>query len=151
MEMIKVGEIAPDFKLLDTEENEITLKGLKGKRVLLSFHPLAWTPVCIDQMRSLEREYDKIKAKGVDVVLGVSVDPVPSKGVWGKSLGIENVILVADFEPKGEASKAFGLYEEKMGTAKRANVLLDKDGKVEWTKLYKIPELPDIEEVLENL
>lgn len=149
--MIKVGEKAPDFQLKDHEDEKIKLSDLKGKKVLLSFHPLAWTPVCIDQMRSLESRYDDIKAKGVDVVLGVSVDPTPSKGVWAKSLGIENIKLVSDFEPKGEMSKEYDLYNEKMGTSGRANVLIDEDGVVVWAKEYEISTLPDIEELIENL
>ena len=151
MGIIKVGEIAPDFTLVDVDDNKITLSDIEGKRVLLSFHPLAWTPVCIDQMRSLEREYERLKRNGIDMVLGVSVDPVPSKAVWAKSLGIEDVVFVSDFEPKGEVSKSFGAYEEKIGISSRANILIDRDGKIEWVKQYKLSELPSIGELLENI
>lgn len=151
MEIIKKGEVAPDFCLEDQDGNEIKLSDLKGKKVLLSYHPLAWTSVCTDQMRSLEREYERIKEKGVDVVLGVSVDAQPSKSVWAKALAIENVKLVADFEPKGEMSKAYGVYVDEMGASGRANILIDEDGKIAWSKEYEISELPCIEEVIENL
>lgn len=149
--MIKVGEMAPDFALEDQNGEVVKLSELKGKKVLLSYHPLAWTSVCTDQMRSLEREYDRIVEKGVDVVLGVSVDAQPSKSMWAKALCIENVKLVADFEPKGEMSKAYGLYNEDLGASERANVLIDEEGKVAWIKKYEILSLPCIEEVIENL
>jgi peroxiredoxin len=44
--MIKIGAAAPDFTLKDQDGNTVTLSVLKGKKVVLSFHPLAWTSVC---------------------------------------------------------------------------------------------------------
>ena len=49
-ERAKVGDVAKDFVLKDQNEKEFKLSGQKEKRVLLSFHPLAWTGVCADQM-----------------------------------------------------------------------------------------------------
>jgi peroxiredoxin len=43
--MIKVGEPARDFILKDQDGREVRLSDFKGKKILLSFHPLAWTPV----------------------------------------------------------------------------------------------------------
>ena len=51
--MIAVGAKAPDFSLEDQNGNKVTLSQFKGKKVLLSWHPLAWTSVCTDQMRAL--------------------------------------------------------------------------------------------------
>lgn len=149
--MIKVGDLAPDFELEDQDGNKIKLSDYKGKRVLISYHPLAWTSVCTDQMRALESNYEKIKEKGVDLILGISVDAQPGKSVWAKSLGIEDVKILADFEPKGEMAKSYGLYNEKIGASERANVLVDEEGKVAWVKKYEISQLPDFEELLENL
>jgi peroxiredoxin len=50
---LNVGDEAPDFTLKDQNDQEFTLSELKGKKVLLSFHPLAWTGVCAKQMKSL--------------------------------------------------------------------------------------------------
>ncbi len=50
---IKQGDLAPDFTFKDQDNREVRLSNLQGKKVLLSFHPLAWTPVCTDQMGSL--------------------------------------------------------------------------------------------------
>ena len=52
--MIKVGTIVPNFTLEDNKGNMVSLKDYRGRKVLLSWHPLAWTSVCTDQMRSLE-------------------------------------------------------------------------------------------------
>lgn len=150
MSLIKVGEQAPDFKFIDTDNNEVKLADFKGKKVLISFHPLAFTSVCTDQMRALERNYDEITDKGVDAILGVSVDAVPTKAVWKMALGIDNVVFVSDFEPKGESSKKFGTWADELGTSGRAAVLID-DGKVVWSKEYELSELPCIKDMLAEI
>lgn len=148
--MIKVGDKAPDFKLQDQNEEDVSLSDLKGKRVLISWHPLAWTSVCTDQMRALERNYDRLKEKGIEEVIGVSVDAQPGKAVWAKALGIKNVKLVADFEPKGEMSKAYDIWLDDMGASGRGNAIIDAEENIEWAKQYETKSLPDIEEVIEN-
>lgn len=151
MELIKVGEQAPDFTLEDQQGKKVSLKDYKGKRVLIAWHPLAWTSVCTDQMRDLEREYERITEKGIEAVLALSVDAQPSKAVWAKALALENIKILADFEPKGEVSKAYGNYLEKMGASGRAVVVVDEGAKISYAKQYEPSELPDIEEIIENL
>jgi peroxiredoxin len=70
---IKVGDPAKDFKLYDQRWKRVSLSGFKGKKVLLSFHPLAWTSVCSKQMVSLEANHDRFD-KLCTVPLGLSVD-----------------------------------------------------------------------------
>ncbi|MDO5649078.1 MAG: redoxin domain-containing protein [Gallicola sp.] len=149
--MLKIGDMAPDFELEDQEGEKVKLSELKGKKVLISFHPLAWTSVCTDQMRALESHFDSIKEKGVSEVLGISVDAQPTKSIWAKGLALDNIKILADFEPKGKMAKDYDLYNTDIGTSERANVLVDEEGKVGWIKKYEITELPSIEEVLENI
>ena len=148
--MLKKGDKAPDFRLKDQYGEEIVLSELKGKKVLISWHPLAFTSVCTDQMRSLERNFERLKGAGIDVVLGVSVDAQPSKSVWAKAISVEDTLILADFEPKGEMSKAYGVYIEKRGISGRANVIVDEAGFISFAKEYKLGELPDIEEIIQN-
>lgn len=75
---IKVGDMAPDFTLKDQNGKDFALTGQKGKRVVLSFHPLAWTEVCSKQMQSLENNYSIFEASRT-IPIGLSVDAVPSK------------------------------------------------------------------------
>lgn len=65
---VKIGDLAPDFRLKDQNKEEVKLADLKGKKVILSWHPLAFTSVCTDQMRSLERNYDKIQQKLIQLL-----------------------------------------------------------------------------------
>ena len=148
---VKVADKAPDFKLKDQNKEEISLEGLKGKKVILSWHPLAFTSVCTDQMRALERNYDRIQEKGDTVVIGLSVDPYPAKQKWADILCIDNVKIASDFFPYAEVTKAYGLFNEANGASQRANVIIDEEGKIKWVKVYKPSQLPDVEELIDNL
>lgn len=149
-DLIKVGEKAPDFKLLDQNQETVILSDLRGKKVLLSWHPLAFTSVCTDQMRSLEREMERFLNKNC-LPLGLSVDPVPSKSVWAKAISLKQLKVLSDFNPMGKIAKAYGIFSDDHGASKRVNILIDKEGKVIWVKKYEIKMLPDVEEVLEQL
>lgn len=148
--IIKAGEKAPNFTLKDQSGADIALSDFHGKKVLLSWHPLAWTSVCTDQMRDLERNYKRFEEKGV-VVLGMSVDSAPSKSAWAKILLLNNVRILADFHPLGKVAKAYGVFSEEYGASKRVNVLIDEKGIVSWVKKYEIRTLPDVEEVIAQL
>ena len=74
---LEVGDLAPDFTLKDQNDQEVTLSALRGKKVILSFHPLAWTRVCAIQMQDLEKHREEIERLGA-VALGLSVDAVPT-------------------------------------------------------------------------
>ncbi len=144
---IAVGEAAPDFTLKDQNGKDFKLSENKGKRVLLSFHPLAWTDVCRKQMLSLEANFKKFTDFDT-VPVGLSVDTIPSKKAWADDMKLKNLRLLSDFWPHGAVAKAYGIFREHGGTSERANVLVDEKGKVAWVKVYEISTLPDINEVL---
>lgn len=150
MNPITVGDFAPDFVLKDNRGDEIRLSDYKGQKVLLSWHPLAWTRVCAQQMKALEDNLAEFEKYNV-VPLGLSIDSYPCKNAWAKELGIARVKLLADFWPHGEIAGKYGLFREQEGFSERANVLIDENGKVLWVKLYSIPELPDITEVFNQI
>lgn len=150
MKKIAVGDIAPDFVLKDNRVQDVRLSDFRGKKVLLAWHPLAWTGVCANQMKALEDNLPEFE-KYNTVPLGMSIDSYPSKNAWAKELGIANVKLLADFWPHGKVAQDYGLFLEDKGFSERANVLIDEAGKVIWVKTYDIPELPDIEEILSKV
>jgi peroxiredoxin len=144
---VAAGETAPDFTLKDQEGKDFKLSEQKGKKVLLSFHPLAWTGVCTAQMKALEANFKAISALAT-VPVGLSVDPVPSKKAWADSMGLKQLRILSDFWPHGAVAKLYGLFRERGGTSERANVIIDEKGKVAWVKVYEISTLPDINEVI---
>ena len=150
MELIHVGVAAPRIALKDQDEDLVNLATLEGKRVLLSFHPLAWTEVCRLQMQALEARAADFTRLGA-VALGVSVDPVPSKKAWAEEIGIERTRLLSDFWPHGRAATALGLFREKQGFSERACVILDESGIVRFAKVYPLKELPDLDEQMKAL
>ncbi len=148
--LIEKGEKGKPFLLKDNRDKEVRLSNFKGKRVLLSFHPLAWTGVCADQMKALETNKERFDRLNT-VALGLSVDTVPSKNAWAKSLGVKDTPLLCDFWPHGKVAKAYGIFRPAEGFSERANVLLDEKQRVLWVKVYPIAQLPDIEEIFKVL
>lgn len=148
---IEVGDVASDFTLKDQNEGDVTLSDFKGKKkVVLSFHPLAWTSVCRDQMQDLEKhkeDFDRLDA----VALGLSVDSVPCKKAWAEDIGVKETSLLADFWPHGGVAQAYGIFREKHGSSKRAVLIVNREGKIQFKKIYPIKEVPDIEEILKAL
>lgn len=144
---LEIGAVAPDFTSNDQNGKKIKLSDLKGKKVLLSFHPLAWTPVCDIQMRTLELKYEILEKMNV-IPIGISIDSQYTKNAWAKAMGITKTSLIADFWPHGEIAKKYDLFIEKLGFSGRANILIDEKGLIELVKIYDIPEIPDIEEII---
>ena len=147
---MKIGDIAPEFALKDQDEKDIKLSDFRGKKVLLSFHPLAWTEICAKQMLSLENNYDVITSLNT-MPVGISVDATPSKKAWADSLKLKRMRILSDFWPHGQVSIAYEMFREKHGTSKRANVIVDEKGKIVFIKTYEIHSVPDIEEIIEFL
>jgi len=151
--MLTTGSVAPDFSLPSHTGSPVRLSDFRGKqRVVLAFHPLAFTPVCAVQMQKYEQARSTFDALDAHV-LGVSVDAGPAKAAWAESLGGISFELLSDFHPKGEVARAYGVMRED-GISERAIFVIDKDGKVAWAKQYDIPQQPPIDDligVLENL
>jgi peroxiredoxin len=148
---IKVGDRAPDFVLKDQDGKDFKLSSdIKGKRVLLSFHPLAWTEICARQMQSLEKNFgtfDSLKTLPV----GLSVDAGPSKKAWADHLGIKKVQLLCDFWPHGEVAMMYDIFREKNGFSERANIIIDEKGKIALFRTYPLSQLPDINEIIDAI
>ena len=145
-----VGDRARDLGLPDQNDQEFRLKKFKGKKVLLSFHPLAWTSVCAEQMKSLEKNkavFDSLNT----IAVGVSVDTVASKKAWAESLSIKNTKLLSDFWPHGKTARLYDLFRPKDGVSGRANVIVDENGEIAFIKVYPLGQLPDIQEIIEKL
>lgn len=145
--IIILGKSVKNFTLADQFGQDFMLSRMTGRRVLLSFHPLAWTPVCTRQMQSLEKNkkvFDTLNT----IAVGLSVDSVPSKAAWAKAIKVKHTKLLADFWPHGGVAKSLGLFRDQNGFSQRANVILDEKGKVCFVKVYPVADLPDINEII---
>lgn len=147
---LTVGDSAKEFTLKDQDGEEFHLSDYKGKKVLLSFHPLAGTSVCAKQMKTLEEHQEQFDELNT-IAVGISVDSVPAKKLWAEKIGIEETRLLADFWPHGEVIKKYNLFREEEGYSERANIILDEEQTVIFSNVYPLGEVPDIEEILEVL
>lgn len=144
--MIELGEQARDFSIPDQNGNTVRLSGFSGRRVILSFHPLAWTRICAEQMKALEANVAAFEELGA-VALGISVDSVPCKRAWAGSLGIKKTRFLADFWPHGEVAQMYGVFDGTKGYARRANIVIDEAGGVIFAAEYPATAVPDMQDV----
>jgi peroxiredoxin len=148
--MIAVGEPAPDFKLRDQDGEEVSLSDFSGRRVLLVFYPLDFSPVCSDQLSVYQQVKPQLAEAEVELV-GISVDSSYAHKAFQEKLGIETTLL-SDFEPKGEVARTYGSYLDPAGIANRTLVLVDENGVVAWTHESPSPgEFPATEIVLAGI
>jgi peroxiredoxin len=150
---LTAGDDAPDFQLPSHRDRFATVKlsDFRGRRhVVVAFHPLAFTPICASQMQSYESDRGEFDRRGA-VVLGVSTDPQPSKAAWAQTLGTISFDLLSDFHPKGDVARRYGVYNEQAGFAERAVFVVDKQGKIAWSRVYGMDDRPDHHEILSAL
>ena len=145
--MIRRGTRAMNFSLKDQNDKTFDLLEQSGKRILLSFHPLAWTAFCAGQMKSLEENRGTLESLNT-VAVGISVDSVPCKKAWAESLKITSTRLLSDFWPHGKVAQLYGLFRDANGFAERANVIVDEKQMAVFVKVYPIHSVPDIGEVI---
>jgi peroxiredoxin len=139
--MIEAGTPAPDFKLRDQDGEEVSLESLKGQTSVLVFYPLDFSPVCTDQLSIYQELVQDFNQRGVKLY-GVSVDSSFCHKAFQEKLGL-SIPLLADFEPKGEVARAFGVYNDEYGCSQRALVMIDPDGVVKWAHCSPSPlEIP---------
>lgn len=130
--MLQVGELVPDFTLVDQDEKSHTLSQYRGKKVVLYFYPKDMTPGCTVQAEGMRDSMNDLEAKGI-VVLGVSVDDVKSHKKFVEKHNL-NFPLLADTEKV--VVQAYGVWKEKSMFGKkymgiqRDTFLIDEEGKL---------------------
>jgi peroxiredoxin len=149
MEALKAGAKAPDFKLPSTPDQEVSLSEFRGRPVVLAFYPADWSPVCTDQLALYSELGDEFK-KYDAAVFGISVDGAWCHAAFAKDRGYR-LPLLADFEPKGEVARRYGVYREGDGVTERALFVIDRDGKIHWSYVSPVGVNPGAEGILQAL
>jgi peroxiredoxin len=146
---LQPGTSAPDFTLSSTPDQRLQLSELRGRPVILAFYPADWSPVCGDQMALYNEVLHEFAHFGAQII-GISVD-----GVWCHAAFSEerklHFPLLADFEPKGEVARRYGVYREEDGTSERALFVIDGDGVIRWSYVSPIAVNPGADGILEAL
>ena len=150
---VKKGQPAPDFTLPSISDENISLGQYRGKKnVVLSFVPAAWTPVCSDQWPGYNIAKD-IFEQNEAILLGITVDNVPTLYAWTNQMGKLWFHVLSDFWPHGEVAKKYGVLRSN-GVSERALFVIDKKGIIRYIDVHDInmrPPLEDLAAALEKL
>lgn len=147
--MLNQNDIAPDFELYATPDQKFTLKELKGKNVIIAFYPADWSPVCGDQMTIYNEMLNYFKKYNAEL-LGISVDSKWCHMAFKNQRKL-HFTLLADFEPKGDIAKSYGVYDNREGQSERALFVIDANGMIQWSYLSPIAINPGADGIITAL
>jgi peroxiredoxin (alkyl hydroperoxide reductase subunit C) len=141
---VKIGDQAPDFTLPSVSGEKVTLSRYRGKKnVVISFVPAAWTPVCSDQWPGYNIVKDMFDMND-GVLLGITVDNIPTLYAWTKQMGKLWFPVLSDFWPHGEVAARYGVLRSG-GVSERALFYIDKKGIIRDIQVNDINKRPDLE------
>ena len=125
---LKVGDTAPDFELMDENKNKVKLSDMRGKKVVLLFYPMDFSPVCTTEHCTFGPQLPRLSGMGA-VVFGVSCDSPFSHAAYKQQYKIPYTLLS---DPTRKMAKAYGMWagEEPYNCTKRGTVIIDKNGKI---------------------
>ncbi len=147
---LAVGEQAPDFALPDANAHTVRLSDFRGRRVVLAFYPLDWSPGCSRQLDLYQHELDEFRKRSADI-LAISVDSLYSHGAWAVVRGL-TFPLLADFNPKGEVARRYRVWRDADGFSERALYIVDENGVIQFAQVSpKLQYVPDIYELFKAL
>jgi peroxiredoxin len=139
--MVEAGTPAPAFSLPDQDGNMVALDDFYGRKLVLAFYPLDFSPVCTDQLSIYQEVVGEIEGRGA-TLMGVSVDSAYCHRAFRDRLNL-TIPLLADFHPKGAMSREYGAYQDDFGANNRSLVLVGEDGVVRWSHAAPSPkEIP---------
>ena len=147
---VRVGDQAPGFTLPSVTGEKVSLHQYRDKKnVVLSFVPAAWTPVCSDQWPGyniIRGIFDQHEA----VLLGVTVDNIPTLFAWTNQMGTLWFPVLSDFWPHGEIAAKYGILRSD-GVSERALFIIDKKGIIRYIDVHDINKRPPLENLVKEL
>ena len=150
--MLKIGDKAPVFTLLDKDKNEVSLEKFLGKRVVLYFYPKDSTPGCTKQACAFASAYEQFKSNDI-AVIGVSKDSIASHVKFAEKYNLPFILLS---DPERKAIEAYGVWQEKKMCGKvgmgvvRTTFIIDENGNIEKI-MDKVKPDTNAQEILDYL
>ena len=143
---LTVGQTAPDFAVMDENKNPVKLADLRGKKVVLLFYPMDFSPTCTTEHCSFGPELPGIQGGSDTVVFGVSCDSPFSHAAYKKEYKIPYGLLA---DPTRKMAKAYGMWagEEPYNCTKRGTVVIDQKGKIAYYQEVPMREARNVEEL----
>jgi len=149
MSILEAGTQAPEFSLPSTPDQRVSLSDFRGQLVVLAFYPADWSPVCGDQMALYNEMLSEFQELGAEL-LGISVDGPWCHAAFSRDRKL-HFPLLADFEPKGEVARLYGVYRSGDGSSERALFVINADGIIHWSYVSPVGVNPGAAGILSAL
>jgi peroxiredoxin len=146
---LTAGTPAPDFALKSTPDQIVRLSEFRGRPIVLVFYPADWSPVCGDQVGLYNELLSEFQDLGAEI-LGISVDGPWCHTAFSRVQKL-HFTLLADFEPKGEVARLYGVYRESDGTSERALFVVNAEGVIHWSYVSPVGVNPGADGILSAL
>ncbi|HSK21635.1 MAG TPA: peroxiredoxin [Egicoccus sp.] len=141
---VQIGQQAPDFELRDQTGQPVRLSDYRGKKaVVVVFYPMSFTGVCEAEMCGIRDSVEFFRNDEVET-LAISVDSPPTHQRWAHEQGFDFPLL-SDFWPHGEVAQTYGVFDDRLGIARRGTFIIDRDGTVVYTDDNAVPDARDQE------
>lgn len=146
---LKIGDNAPDFTLpTDTDGVTVSLKQLRGKKVVLYFYPKDNTPGCTREACDFRDHHSHLKNKNTEV-FGISKDSAKAHSKFKEKYALPFTLLV---DANADVCAAYGVIDKKSMFGKtflgiqRSTFLIDENGKIEkiWRKVKVTGHVADV-------
>ncbi len=145
---LEIGSEAPDFTLVDSNGDEVTLSQFRGTPVYLNFYPVAFSPVCTDWFTGIAQDGSPYEGA---VVIGVSVDSKWSLAAFKEQMKANDVRFLADFHPKGEVARLYDVWLDQAGISGRCTYVIDASGVIVDVDQVAPLETPDADRLVAAL
>ncbi len=129
---ISIGDLAPDFELVNQFGEKVSLSSFRGKKnVVLVFFPFAFTGTCTGELCALRDDLSAFQNENIEL-LAISCDAMFTQKVFAEKEGY-NFPLLSDFWPHGAVASKYGVFNEDRGLALRGTFIIDQAGIVRWS------------------
>ncbi|GAB3656876.1 peroxiredoxin [Nocardioides korecus] len=140
-----IGERAPDFTLRDQHGAEVTLSEVaRGKAALVVFYPFAFSGVCTGELLGFRDRLGDFET-ATSTLVAISCDPLYAQ----RALADRDALffpLLSDFWPHGAVASAYGVFDDRTGSATRSSFVLDREGVVRWSVHNELMEARDLDQ-----
>jgi len=146
---LKVGDVAPDFEILDNDLSPVKFSSFRGKTCVISSVPSLDTPVCDMETRRFNEEAGKL---GEDVqILTISMDLPFAQKRWCGASGVDKVITLSDHRDASFGAD-YGVLIKELRLLARVVFVIDREGVIRYIQIVKEQtEEPDYDAVLEAI
>ncbi len=147
---LKPGDTAPDFALMDETKTIVKLADLRGKKVVLLFYPMDFSPICTQEHCAFGPQLDRLKVDENTIIFGLSCDSPFSHAAFKKQFAIPYPLLS---DPTRKTAKAYGLWagEEPYNCTKRGTVIINPEGQIAFYHEQPMREARTIESLASEI